>query len=134
MADPATAAAATPAPLPAAAAGALRVTITEVPITPEVPSGIKVDPNTFHVSKGKDPNRTQIEWFCASSGFKVEFKDKSPFVPPLLPYSRTTPGSVYSGPVGDVQPDDNLPDDQRTHYKYSVKIGGVLDPDGEVDQ
>lgn len=115
------------------ALGTVKVRVLEVPITAGNPSGIVVDPDLFRVSKGKDPSGLQVEWICASSGFTVEFKKESPFTESQ--FTRSTPGSVLSGPVGiDVQSDDHLPDDSRKNYRYTVKIGNrELDPGGVVD-
>jgi hypothetical protein len=122
-------------PEPGQALKSVKVGITDVPITAGNQSGIGVDTDRFFVSKGKDPNRLQVEWTCASpSGFTVEFKDnKSPFTQSR--FSRVDAGSLFSGPVrDDVQGDDHLPKDERNRYPYSVTIGNrVLDPDGQVD-
>ena len=112
----------------------VKVRILEVPITADNPSGITVDTELFQVSKALDQSKLQVEWICTSNGFAVEFKDESPFRDPR--FTRTTPGSVLSGPVRDnVQSDDHLPDDSRKNYRYTVRLGGrVLDPGGVVDR
>jgi len=111
----------------------VKIRITEVPITPDNPSGIAVDIDLFRVSKGKDTSRLQVEWICTSSGFMIEFKGDSPF--PQSRFTRSTPGSVLSGSVrDDAQSDDHLPTDKRKNYRYSVRIGNrILDPGGCVN-
>lgn len=113
-------------PDPVAALETVKVRVTEVPITPENPSGITLDTDPFHVSKEKDTSRLQVEWVCTSSGFTIEFNGDSPF--PQSQFTRSTPGSLLSQGVRDGVP----PDDQKI-YKYSVRIGDrVLDPGGIV--
>jgi hypothetical protein len=110
-----------------------RVWIREVPITPENPSGIVVEPDRFRVSKVKDTTRLQVMWIGPSDGFTIKFKHDSPFTESQ--FTPSTPGSVISGPVrDDVQSDGDLPEDKRKDYRYTVKIGSrVLDPGGVVD-
>ena len=111
----------------------VKVRIIEVPPTADNPSGIVVEPDLFGVSKAKDKSKLQVEWICASSGFTVEFKNESPFTESR--FTRSNPGSVLSGPVGNnVQSDDHLPDGSRKNYRYTVRISNrVLDPGGVVD-
>jgi hypothetical protein len=121
-------------PDPGQALETVKVKITEVPITPDVPSGIKVDKEPFRVSKEKDTSRLQVEWICDSSGFTVEFEGESPFA--QRRFTRPSPGAVFSGRVRDnVQSDDHIDEPRRKNYRYTVTTDkGSHDPNGQVDQ
>jgi hypothetical protein len=112
----------------------VKITITEVPVTTQNPSGIAVSQDIFQVSKARDAASLQVEWICGSSGFAIEFKrGDSPFAESQ--FRRSTAGSLLSGRVrNEVQPDDHLPHSSRKNYLYSVRIGNrVLDPGGVVN-
>ena len=84
--------------------------------------GIKVDPETFHVSAN---NRDFVEWSCDACGFEVDFGAFSPFATSKFGSPRA--GSVPSGPAV-------APASDKRPYKYTVTAGGYsVDPDGEVD-
>ena len=83
---------------------------------------IKVDPDTFWVSKG---TKQEVEWACRSGDyFTVDFnKNGSPFSG-----SHFDTNSPQSGPVDPaVQPGPKI-------YNYTVKVGNQsLDPGGGVN-
>lgn len=89
---------------------------------------IRMDPDTFHISKG---NNEQVVWYSTSAGpgdphpaFTVDFnKNGSPFYESHFDESLPCSGLVKRG----VLPGSTI-------YKYTVTVGGVsLDPGGVVD-
>jgi hypothetical protein len=91
----------------------------EVKITTDS-TGIKVDPDTFHISKG----RHEEVWWTCNVDFTVEFTE-TPFHD-----SHHNKGYPYSGLVR-----REVPAGTGKSFKYTVTIAGhpPLDPDGQVD-
>ena len=90
----------------------------EVTITVDA-TGIKVDPDRFHVSKR---DNEEVVWRC-NVAFTVDFEE-SPFNETQFndeyPFSGLTRRSVLHSTI--------------KHYKYTVTAGGhTKDPDGQVD-
>jgi len=90
----------------------------EVTITVDA-TGIKVDPDRFHVSKR---DNEEVVW-RSNVAFTVDFEE-SPFTETQFndqyPFSGLVRRSVQHSTI--------------KHYKYTVTAGGYsLDPDGQVD-
>ncbi len=90
---------------------------------------IRVDPDTFWVSKG---NNQEVLWHCTSTdpsnprpNFTVDFdKNGCPFYEPHFDRNRPCSGLV-----------DRKVDPGPTIYNYTVSVGGQsLDPGGGVSQ